>query len=64
MDVNALVLAGLPKELEAAAKADAAVNVKRVSSPAVDDYFADAAQGLDPIRATLEIKTTWHPVGW
>ena len=64
MDVNALVLAGLPKELETSAKADAAVNVKRVSAPAVADYFADEAQGLDPIRATLEIKTTWHPVGW
>ena len=64
MDVNALVLGGLPKEVESAAKADAAVNVKRVSAPAIDDYFAEAAQGLEPIRATLEIKTTWHPVGW
>lgn len=64
MDVNALVLAGLPRELELAARQDAAVNVKRVSAPVVGDYFGDAAQGLDPIRATLEIKTTWHPVGW
>ena len=64
MDVNALVLAGLEPALETAVKQDAAVNVKRVSVPKVDDYFADAAQGLEAIRATLEIKTTWHPVGW
>ena len=64
MDVNALVLAGLTRELEIAARQDAAVNVKRVSVPAIADYFADSAQGLEAIRATLEIKTTWHPVGW
>jgi acyl-CoA reductase-like NAD-dependent aldehyde dehydrogenase len=64
MDVNALVLAGLPKELETAARQDAAVNVKRVASPPVADWFAADAQGLDFLRATLEIKTTWHPVGW
>jgi acyl-CoA reductase-like NAD-dependent aldehyde dehydrogenase len=64
MDVNALVLTGLPPELEAAAKADAAVNVKRVATPKVDDYFAEPSRSLDLLRSTLEIKTTWHPVGW
>lgn len=64
MDVNALALAGLPRELEIAARQDAAVNVKRTPTTAIADYFADAAQNLDLIRAFLEIKTTWHPVGW
>ena len=47
-----------------AAKADAAVNVKRVATPRIDDYFAEPTQSLDLLRSTLEIKTTWHPVGW
>jgi acyl-CoA reductase-like NAD-dependent aldehyde dehydrogenase len=64
MDVNALVLCGLPRPLEIAALQDAAVNVKRAQAYAIDDYFADASQGLEPIQATVEIKTTWHPVGW
>lgn len=64
MDVNALALAGLAKELETAARQDAAVNVKRTPRIVIADYFADAAQNLDLIRAFLEIKTTWHPVGW
>ncbi|MEO8502971.1 MAG: aldehyde dehydrogenase family protein [Acidobacteriota bacterium] len=64
MDVNALALAGLPAELEIAALQDAAVNVKRSRRYAVADYTAAEAQGLDWIRPTLEIKTTWHPIGW
>ena len=64
MDVNALALASLPKPLEISALQDAAVNVKRAKTYAVADYFADAAQGLDWIQPFVEIKTTWHPVGW
>jgi len=64
MDVNALALAGLPGDLATAARQDAAVNVKRVAAYAFDDYAADTAQGLALIRDTVEIKTTWHPVGW
>lgn len=64
MDVNALALASLPEPLAIAAAQDAAVNVKRTRRYAVADYAADGAQGLDWIRPTLEIKTTWHPVGW
>lgn len=64
MDVNALALAGLSRELEVAARQDAAVNVKRTPKVAIDDYLAESAQGLDRVRAFLEIKTTWHPVGW
>ena len=64
MDVNALALAGLPKEVEIATRQDAAVNVKRVTTYALPDYSAKNAEKLDLIRAFLEIKTTWHPVGW
>ena len=64
MDVNALTLAGLPDALAVAAAQDGAVNVKRSRRYSVADYAADTAQGLDWIRPTLEIKTTWHPVGW
>ncbi len=64
MDVNALALAGLATDLATAARQDAAVNVKRVATYAVDDYAADSAQGLALIRDFVEIKTTWHPVGW
>jgi len=64
MDVNALALAGVPAALALEALRDAAVNVKRTATYAIDDYLAEAAQGLDFLRPFLEIKTTWHPVGW
>jgi acyl-CoA reductase-like NAD-dependent aldehyde dehydrogenase len=35
----------------------AAGSVKRVH------FFGDAAEGLDAIRAFVELKTTWHPIG-
>jgi acyl-CoA reductase-like NAD-dependent aldehyde dehydrogenase len=44
----------------------AAESVKRTSLRAAEedfDFFADAAQGLEEIRKTLEFKTTWHPIG-
>ena len=64
MDVNALSLAGVEKALETESLKDAAVNVKRTKTWHLPDYSAPTAQGLDPIRAFVEIKTTWHPVGW
>jgi acyl-CoA reductase-like NAD-dependent aldehyde dehydrogenase len=64
MDVNALSLAGVEKDLETESLRDAAVNVKRTKTWHLPDYFAEPAQGLHPIRAFVEIKTTWHPVGW
>ncbi len=64
MDVNALSLAGLSPELDRMARQDAAVNVKRTPRIAATDATAPAAQGLHRIRAFVEIKTTWHPVGW
>jgi acyl-CoA reductase-like NAD-dependent aldehyde dehydrogenase len=44
----------------------AAESVKRTALRGVEDdfdFFADAAQGLEEIRKTLEFKTTWHPIG-
>ncbi|MFN2384937.1 MAG: aldehyde dehydrogenase family protein [Thermoanaerobaculia bacterium] len=63
MDVNAIADAGGDKTLSKAIGEDAAVNVKRVKAYRIADYFADDAQGLDPIEAFTEIKTTWHPIG-
>ena len=64
MDVNALALAGLPKEVEIETRQDAAVNVKRVSCYTLGDYAPADVERLDLIRAFTETKTTWHPVGW
>lgn len=64
MDVNALALAGLAREVETETRKDAAVNVKRVTSYALGDYASADAERLDFIRAFTETKTTWHPVGW
>lgn len=42
----------------------AAESVKRVRFVEGDTaWLSDAAQSLDAIRATLEFKTTWHPIG-
>jgi acyl-CoA reductase-like NAD-dependent aldehyde dehydrogenase len=62
MDVNALDLAGvqdaaLAAELEAAA----AENLKRVLRPQPEDWTATPP--LRRMRALLETKTVWHPVG-
>jgi len=64
MDVNALALAGLPQEIEIATRQDAAVNVKRVTTYSFPDYSPENTEQFDWIRAFVEIKTTWHPVGW
>jgi acyl-CoA reductase-like NAD-dependent aldehyde dehydrogenase len=63
MDVNAIADAGGDKALSKAIQADAAVNVKRVKTYRIGDYFSDDAQGLDFIEAFTETKTTWHPIG-
>jgi len=63
MDVNAIADAGGSKALSKLIAEDAAVNVKRVKSYRIADYFADDAQGLDFIESFTEIKTTWHPIG-
>ncbi len=47
-------------------KLGAAESVKRVHLLKAEepvDWFADTAQGVEEIRALIEFKTTWHPVG-
>lgn len=49
-----------------ALKLGAAESVKRVRLLKAEepiDWFADKMQGADEIRALIEFKTTWHPVG-
>ena len=44
----------------------AAESVKRVHLLKAEDkidWFADAMQGAEEIRALVEFKTTWHPIG-
>jgi acyl-CoA reductase-like NAD-dependent aldehyde dehydrogenase len=47
-------------------KLGAAESVKRVRLQKTEepiDWFADKMQGAEEIRALIEFKTTWHPVG-
>jgi aldehyde dehydrogenase (NAD+) len=37
------------------------LHLTKAEEPA--DWFADAAQSVYAVRATLEYKTTWHPIG-
>ena len=44
----------------------AADSIKRlhlIKAEEATDWFADAAQSVYAVRATLEFKTTWHPIG-
>ena len=44
----------------------AADSIKRLSFTKAEeptDWFADTAQSVYAVRATLEFKTTWHPIG-
>jgi len=64
MDINAIADAGADKTAALELQKDSAVNVKRVRRYSVADYRAAVAQGLEFIADCVEIKTTWHPVGW
>ncbi len=61
-DVNALDLTGADPDLAAQLEQTAAETVKRVYRPSGRPDFA-AAPGTARLRAFLEIKTVWHPVG-
>jgi acyl-CoA reductase-like NAD-dependent aldehyde dehydrogenase len=60
-DVNALDLTGVAPAARADLRASAAENVKRVYVPRTTDWTADP--GLSRLRAFVETKTVWHPVG-
>lgn len=63
MDVNALDLAGVAQDggLASSLAAAAADNVKRVLPPSRRDWVEEP--GLTRLRAFVETKTVWHPVG-
>ncbi len=60
-DVNALDLTGAENPLRTDLERAAAGTVKRVYAPKVSDFTRDP--GLGRLRAFLEIKTVWHPMG-
>jgi acyl-CoA reductase-like NAD-dependent aldehyde dehydrogenase len=62
MDVNAIDLTGIDGEAAVELERLAAENVKRVLRPPLTvDWYADPGTGR--LRAFLETKTVWHPVG-
>jgi acyl-CoA reductase-like NAD-dependent aldehyde dehydrogenase len=62
LDVNALDLTGVDDASAAAAmSADGSVNLKRVLTPAQEDWSLEP--GLARMEAFLETKTVWHPIG-
>lgn len=61
-DVNALDLTGADAELRTELATAAAPTVKRVHVPRREPDFHGPA-GTARLRAFLEIKTVWHPVG-
>jgi acyl-CoA reductase-like NAD-dependent aldehyde dehydrogenase len=64
MDVNAIDLTGVgDPALAADLEREAAGNLKRVVRPPREALDWAADPGLDRLRAFLETKTVWHPVG-
>jgi acyl-CoA reductase-like NAD-dependent aldehyde dehydrogenase len=62
-DVNALDLAGAPESLRAELEAAAAGTVKRVLRAKGTEPDWAAAPDVSRLRAFLETKTVWHPMG-
>ena len=60
MDVNALALGTAEDPVQVAELA--AGNLKRLHDLHALDWASGAAEGLAPVAAFQEIKTTWHPV--
>ncbi|MEU0884021.1 aldehyde dehydrogenase family protein [Lentzea sp. NPDC005914] len=61
-DVNALDLTGAPESLRADLERSAAGTVKRVLRNKVSEDFA-VTPDMSRLRAYLETKTVWHPMG-
>ena len=43
--------------------ADSLKRLHLIKAEEATDWFDDAAQSVYAVRATLEFKTTWHPIG-
>jgi len=65
MDINAIVDAGCNGEPSRLAQVEGAANVKRMTRRTLNEKSWFGETGQDPywILNTLEIKTTWHPIG-
>jgi acyl-CoA reductase-like NAD-dependent aldehyde dehydrogenase len=63
MDVNAIDITGVPRDLVAEAERLAAENMKRVHRAPEADPFSEAARSPYEITAFTEFKTVWHPMG-
>lgn len=61
MDVNAIFLSNVDKEMEKSTQLSAVDNLKRVIVKN-DDWTQENAQGINYISSFQEIKTTWHPI--
>lgn len=63
MDVNAIVDGAGDSELSTELRAGTAINLKRYSQHAPDDWFASSVEDPYWILDTVEFKSAWHPIG-
>ena len=63
MDVNAVVYCGNDMEEKKTIQINAALNVKRIICPKIQDWTKPEAEDPYLIMNLQETKTTWHPVG-
>jgi acyl-CoA reductase-like NAD-dependent aldehyde dehydrogenase len=63
MDVNAIVDGASDTELSAKLRSGTAINLKRYSQHAPEDWFASAVEDPYWILDTVEFKSAWHPIG-
>lgn len=66
MDINAIVDASGDRTIAQLVREEAACNVKRIHNRQLQlmEWFGQKGQDPYCMLDTLEIKTTWHPVGW
>jgi len=63
MDVNAVVYCDASRREEKAIQTAAADNIKRVVARTNTDWLSADCDDPYLIRDTMEVKTTWHPIG-
>jgi hypothetical protein len=63
LDVNAIVWCGEDAAESLRVQEEAVRNVKRVILRERVDWHGPEAESPYPILDTVEVKTTWHPVG-
>jgi hypothetical protein len=64
MDVNAVYAHTKEDSLKKELDTLSALNVKRVRTDSENDWFSEKARSPYRIMDFLEIKTTWHPIGF